>query len=205
MTDNIEQAGENIAKQITTDVQKAGSGISTRTKLEILTIIIAGAIMWYLATPVKQPDGIYIPAKIDPAVADVKKVEVACTKLEVYAPEAKQKLGLPVAEQADTNIDVLAATKVDPNDPHPKTIVSTVDIKTGKVDTEVKEDPYPWLVAENHSEVRADFGYKSSGIKVVRLSLTEEVLQVKAFHIGGNVAVDTDGTAFLGVGIGYKF
>jgi hypothetical protein len=89
-------------------------------------------------------------------------------------------------------------------------VTSVLDTKTGETTAYTKPEPYPWLAVESRGEARFDYGYKITKgstvpLPVGRLSVTHNFVQVKALHMGVNVAIDTDGTAFAGVGLSYRW
>ena len=124
-----------------------------------------------------------------------------------YQGDTKAKLRLPADVQTDPTRQVIAAAQVKP-DPRPQTVSTVVDTETGDVKTYVTVDPYPWLAIEARGEVKLHYGYKlRDGIpsQVVRLGIGYEVVRVKAFTAGVTATVDSDGDAFAGVGITYRW
>jgi CMP-2-keto-3-deoxyoctulosonic acid synthetase len=104
---------------------------------------------------------------------------------------------------------VIAATQVKA-DLHPQTVVTVIDSATGESVTIIKRDPYPWIAATQAGEVRLDYGYRAdqfsqAGKMLARLTLREDLLQLKALHIGATATMDSDGQMFAGVGLGYRW
>lgn len=172
----------------------------------VIWAAIAAAAMglWYEMKPDPAPVNQWSPAQEAHQVADVPKTDITPPKVEVYASSAKQKLNLPPAVQADQHAHVVEATHVRPDD-HPETVTTMIDDQTGKTETMIQRDPLPWLAAEQTGELRFDYGLKNGGAKVGRLSVREDLIQVKALHAGVDATLDTDGQYFLGAGVGYKW
>lgn len=177
---------------------------SLRTKAEIAVCLVFFVVVWYVATPKPAPVNQWQPAKPAGQVADVPKTALSCKPVVVYAQAAKGKLDLPQPVLADTSKYVLSADQVRP-DLHPQTITTIYDEQTGQTDTLVRLDPYPWLAAEQTGEVWVGYGVKNGGARIGLLSLTEDLVQVKALHFGVAGSVSTDGSVFAGLGAGYRW
>lgn len=171
--------------------------------LVALLILLAGLVLW-MFQPEPQPVDTWRPAAPDKRLAAVPKKDIAPPKVAVYTAPAKQKLKLPDEIKDDPNKYVLTSTRL-PKDTHPHTVTTVIDAKTGDVQTYDRREPLPWLAAEQTGELRLDYGIKNGFIKVARLSLREDLLQVKAFHAGINASIDADGKYFIGVGVGYRW
>jgi hypothetical protein len=165
-------------------------------------VVLALAWNYFRAKP--APIGSVVIAKPAPELKNAPKQDIMPPKVSVYTPPAKKKLDLPADVQDDPNKYVLGSAKL-PADTHPHTVTTVIDAKTGEVRTYDRRDPLPWLAAEQTGEIRIDYGYKTGLVKVARISLREDLLQVKALHAGINVAIDTDGAWFAGAGIGYRW
>ena len=123
-------------------------------------------------------------------------------------------LGGGIDEEGPLARHVIAATQVRGSD-RPQTVTTVIDEKTGLSQSFVKTDPYPWLGFQQHSEIRMSYGYRydfktapfgeQNTKRVGRLSLTHDFAQVKALNFGVRADVDTDGRAFAGVGLGYRW
>ena len=161
-----------------------------------------------------KPSEVSVPAMPAPEIkrAPTKAVTIK-QPLKVFAGDTKFKLKLPAAVQKNEAEHVLAATQVKGSD-RPQTITTVVNEETGQSQTFVKTDPYPWLAFENRAEVRMAYGYRydfrgglgvQAGKQVGRLSFTYDALRVKALTAGVVAQVDTDGQAFVGVGVGYRW
>jgi len=98
---------------------------------------------------------------------------------------------------------VIGAVTVKPGE-RPTTVATVVDTDTGKSETITRTESYPWLAAEQRGEVRLDLGITPKGT-AGRLSITENLLQIKAVHLGVVGSFDTSGQMFAGVGVGYKW
>jgi hypothetical protein len=167
-------------------------------------VLLASAGFWYAAAHQPAPVNAWQAAKPAEQVANLPTQPIKPPSVIVYTPKAKGKLDLPAEIQNDPDKYVLASTKL-PNDTHPATVTTVIDQKTGKAETYVRHDPLPWLAFENSGEARIDYGIKSITGTVVRLSVREDVMQVKALHFGANATLDSDGELFAGVGVGFRW
>jgi hypothetical protein len=159
---------------------------------------------WWYFKPVPAPVDTWHPATPAPQIITVPKTAIRPAKVSVYAPAAKSKLSLPQLIAADPAKHVLDASTIKADD-HPQTIVTVIDEQTGDVQTFVRSEPLPWLAAEQRGELRFDVGVKNGLATVGRLTLREDLLQVKALHAGLNASADTDGSFFVGAGVGYRW
>jgi len=177
-------------------------------KLKSLALLfIVGTLIvtvWNFFKEVPKPINQWTPAQPAPQVKDVPKVDITPTKVKVYAPKAKGKLDLPPAITNDPDVHVLDTTRVSSND-HPVTIISLIDEKTGEVQTLVRSEPLPWLAAEQRGELRFDVGIKNGIDTIGRLTVREDLLQVKALHAGLHASLDSDGRWFAGGGVGFRW
>lgn len=173
---------------------KPGFGIFLPLILVAACVTVAGYLFtrpapWQVATPAPQ-------------LAEVPKVPLQIkAPLQVYAPAAKKKLRLPPAVQQDPNKSVLAATEIKP-DTHRQTVVTVVDAATGQTETIIRREPLPWIASDHSGEIRIDYGYKH-GQAITRLSVQQNLLQLKALRAGVNATLDSDGDLFVGVGVGW--
>lgn len=178
--------------------------LSMRTKAEIAVCLVFFVVVWYEATPRPAPVNQWQPAKPAGQVAEVPKTALSCKPVVVYAQAAKGKLDLPPSLQADKDKYVLSADQVRP-DLHPQTLTTIYDASTGQTDTLYRRDPYPWLAAEQTGEVWVGYGVKNGGGRVGMMSVTEELVQIKALHFGVSGSVSTDGSVFAGLGAGFRW
>ena len=128
--------------------------------------------------------------------------------IQVHQPKAKKKLGLPKEVQENKDVSVATATQV-PRSERPQTVTTTVDTQTGQFQTYVRPDPYPWFAWDPRGEARLSYGYKTGEYHnpkpVVRLGVTYDVIRVKALTAGVTSTFDSDGQAFVGVGVAYRW
>jgi hypothetical protein len=68
----------------------------------------------------------------------------------------------------------------------------------------LRSEPYALLRAQQAGELKMSYGYKGA-VKVGRLSVSEDLLQVKGINFGLTGQIDTDGATFYGVGVSYKW
>jgi hypothetical protein len=172
--------------------------------IELLIGLVILALVWWYYTPKPPPVGDTVLATPAKELKGQPKQDITPPKVPVYTPPMKKALGLPVDVQDDPKKYVLGSAKL-PKDTHQHTVTTVIDAKTGEVQTYDRRDPLPWLAAEQTGEIRIDYGFKNGLVKVGRLSLREDMLQVKATHAGINAAVDTDGAWFVGAGVGYRW
>lgn len=149
--------------------------------------------------PVPAPVGVTLDAKPAPELKKESTVPViVAAPIQVYRPAVKKKLTLPAHVQADTNTHVVASSKT-ANDERQHTITTTLDTTTGQFATHDRTDPLPWVSVNTKSEVGVFYGIKD-GDQVLRLQARQELLQVKAVHVGVTSTIDSDGSYFVGAG-----
>ena len=183
-------------------------GIVLKVGTIVLILGTAGYGYWWFSRP-PVDTAVAVVAAPAPAVKKVKKVRTAVKSVETYVPEAKANLKLPPLVIADETKQVTGATTVKPSE-RSVTITSVIDTQTGGTTVYSKPEPLPWLAVESRGEARLDLGYKyqrgiPTPVQTVRLSVTHNFVQVKGFHLGVNAAIDTDGTLFAGLGVGYRW
>lgn len=171
---------------------------------EFFGFLLAAVALWASFRHPPAPVGTTVPATPAKELQNVPRQDIALPKVPVYTPPAKKKLDLPMDVQDDPNKYVLGSAKL-PADTHPHTITTVIDYKTGSVQTFDRRDALSWLAAEQTGEIRLEYGFKNGFTKMARLSLREDLVQIKAFHFGLNAAVDGDRDWFVGVGIGYRW
>lgn len=178
------------------------------SKIEKFGVLFVGlvvlALVWNYFKVDPAPVNTSTPAIKAPQVAAIPHQDITPPHVSVYAPAAKKKLDLPPEVQADPKQHVIEATVV-ASDDHPQTITTVIDDQTGEVQTFVRREPLPWLAAEQRGELRLDVGIKNALARVGRITLREDLLQVKALHAGLNASIDTDGQYFAGGGVGYRW
>lgn len=129
--------------------------------------------------------------------------------VRTYQGSTKVNLKLPAAVVADPQQQVIASSQVRA-DLRPQTVSTVINTETGKVETFVKTDPYPWLAWEPRGEARVAYGYKFDprrhDIKpVARLQIGYDVVRVKALTVGVTATLDSDRDAFVGLGVSYRW
>ena len=172
--------------------------------LEVLGLFVAAVLLWWHFLPDHAPVGQPKLAKTAPELNGEQKQPITPPKVQAYAPPAKRKLGLPADVQDDPNKYVLDSVKL-PNDTHPHTVTTVIDATTGEVQTFDRRDRLPWFRPEQTGEARIDYGIKNGMAKVARLTVREDLLQVKALHAGIHATLDTDGMYFVGAGVGWRW
>ena len=174
-----------------------------RTVIEIIgAIIIAGSV--YLVMHFKHEPA---PAQEGnkPKVLDTVPVqEIKPAKVIVYAPAAKVKTHIPDPEKSDPNAFVIGATAI-PASNQDQIATSVFNFNTGETKTFISKEPAPLIQIEKQYEIRASYGMKTGSGVVTRISFSDDLMQVKSFHLGADAAIDSDGEGFIGVHIAYKF
>lgn len=168
-----------------------------------LLMILAGVALWFEYRPEAVPTNTWEPVKPAPQVAKVDKVAVHPKQVQVYAPKAKAKLRLPESMQAHPEVQVIAATAITAS-AHPQSVVTTINTDTGQAETFIREEPLPWLALRRSGELSLHVGYKGMQ-KITRLSITQDMLQVKAIAAGVHAALDSDGQYFIGAGMTWRW
>ena len=169
-------------------------------RLLIVLAFVAGAAVYFAFKPDQAPPGVHNTATPAPEVAKVptERVEIV-PPIQVYKPAAKKKLKLPEPVQQDAAQHVIASSKT-ANDERQHTITTVIDANTGNATTYDRVDPLPWIAVNTKSEVGLYYGYRG-GEQVVRLQGKQELLQVKALHLGAIATADSDGETFVGAGL----
>ena len=172
-----------------------------KAMLGLLAIVAAFiAVKLWRDNTITAPVGVYSLAKVAPEMKSIPIIAIHPKTVQVYAPIAVAKLKLPDSMK---NQVVVAANEVKAT-PRPQAIVTTLNPDTGEVTTIVRQDPYKWLQATQTGEVRLAYGYRGTE-HIARLSVTEDLLQVKGINLGGTASLDHDGQHFVGVSMSYRW
>lgn len=156
--------------------------------------VVIGA--WICSTP-PEPVGKWQPAKQDKRIAGAGTETVKPTDCAVVVakPAAKQQLDLPPEIRDNPQKHVSSAVIIQPGERY-QSVVGIFDESTGKTDTLTQRMAYPLLATEHRGRAGFGYGYKS-GAQVGHLYLGETLLQIKGWHIGGEVHLFTDGTPLI--------
>lgn len=174
------------------------------TILAFALAIFAAFALGMLGTPKTAPAGttvIATPAKelrAEPTQAAQPKKGI-----QVYRKSVKKKLKLPDSVQADEQQQVVSSSKVATDD-RPHTVTTTVDLETGKFTTFDRTDPLPWVAVSTHGEAGLAYGIRN-GQMIGRVYATQDLIQVKALHVGAMATLDQDGKWFAGLRVGYRW
>ena len=175
----------------------------------VLGIIIL-ALLWGIAHTVlnrPQAGGPSIEATPAPEVRSAPSTRVPSAPVRVYTGDTKAKLKLPPEVIVNPNQQVIAATRV-PADPRPQTVTTVIDTATGDSQSYVKVDPYPLFAIEARGEASLAYGLKlRNGIQtqVARAQISYDVVRVKALTVGVVGSADSDGDAFIGARVAYRW
>jgi hypothetical protein len=178
--------------------------------LSLIAVGMAGALYHILTKP--KPEGSEsVIAKPAPAVsrAPTEFVPVKSGKVQVKKGDSKKNLKLPAEIQADDKKQVIAAVQA-PGSLRPQTISTVLDTETGKSESFIKTDPYPWFAWEPRGEAKLAYGFKFDAKQhqpkqVGRLQLGYDMVRVKALTVGVTGTLDSDRDAFIGVGLTYRW
>lgn len=139
------------------------------------------------------------PAPVARELHGVLATVVSCKPIVIYRDKVKAALGLPDEVKANPDRQVVAATKI-PRDDRAHTVSAVADLTSGRVDLFVRDDPLPWFAIEHRGAAGFARGFRS-GAPIYRLTAREDLLQLKAAHVGLVGSVDSDGQWFAGVGV----
>lgn len=138
-------------------------------------------------------------AAVAPELRRQKTETVAVGHIQAYRTPTKRELGLPQAVQASRDQYVIAATKAAAN-LHPQTVTAVLDTQTGQTQLYIRTDPLPWIAFEQHGDVSLSRGFRS-GALIYRLAGHEDLVQIKAAHVGLIGSIDSDGQWYGGIGL----
>ena len=164
--------------------------------------IVIGAM---LCSKNSAPAGEWKQAKQDNRVKGepTQTIKPKDCKVVVIAGAAKEKLELPLEIKQDTTTHITSAVTI-PSEERQQSVVTLFNETTGRTDTYTQTLQYPLLAIEQRGQLWLGYGMTRSG-QVGRILFREDLLQVKALHLGMNATVDTDGAWFAGVGVGYRW
>ncbi len=174
-----------------------------RITFEIIGAIIIAGVMYYVAALRNEPQ----PAKevTTPHVLDsVPTQEIKPAKVIVYAPAAKAKTKVPEPLKSDPGAFVIGSSTI-PASNQPQIATSVFNFNTGETKTFISKEPEPLFQMEKKYEIRASYGMKTGSGMITRLSFSDDLMQIKAFHLGADASIDSDGEGFAGVHIAYRF
>lgn len=162
--------------------------------MAVAAIAAVGFVIYWNASPAP-----WETAPESPQLRQIDNIDLVVPKIRVYAPKAKKALQLPPEVQSNPDKHVVSA--IDCGD---KTAVTVIDQRTGETDLLIQKKPLPWMAFERHGQVRLDYG--SNGTRqITRLSIQQDLIQVKALHGGISATLDSDRAFFVGIGGGVKW
>lgn len=177
--------------------------IRKRAEGAIVAAIILLGVYWWTHVPTPPTPGYHV-APLAPQLAHTPLVPINPPRVMAYAPAVKKRLGLPPEVQANQHAHVISASKL-PADDHPVTVTTLLDDQTGMETTLVRQEPLPWLAAEERGYLSVGGGFKSGEGRVARLAIGEDLIQVKALHFGIDGTMDSDGQAYGGVHVRWEW
>lgn len=178
-------------------------------EIAVVAAVLAGlywAYAWYTQPP-EIPAGITVEATVAEEVKHEAPVEIIKPpQVKAYKAAVKRSLKLPENITNDKEQHVIASSKT-ANDERPHTITTVINQHTGEVQTFDRADPLPWFDVKTKSEIGVFYGMKS-GEPTVRIEGRQELLQVKAVHMGATASADmtrAGADGFIGVGMWARF
>ena len=170
----------------------------------VLGVLAAiGTGLYFYFKPQPAPVGMHLPAAPSPQVSSETTVPVVVTApIKVYRSEVKRKLKLPDPVQANPAQHVVASSRTVP-DERPHTVTTVLDTSTGEFTTLVRAEPLPWIGVSTKTEIGAFYGVKN-GQPAWRIQAQQELLRVKALHVGAVASADVvrgDVDTYVGVGV----
>lgn len=175
--------------------------------IRLVLVLVAFGVFAWIIWPAPAPVLPMVPAAPAPVLKAVEMVSIAPPAVKVYAPKAKTKLKLSATVQADPAQHVIAASQVRA-DERPHTVITLLDERTGEATTYDRADPLPWLAPETRGELGISYGLRgdgNAGVPIGRLSLRQNLLQIKALRLGAQANIDQDGEWFVGLGVFYRW
>lgn len=180
-------------------------------------LLLAGAsfgVWQYFHHPVAGVVGEAQVATVTPSLQNFLPAPTVPPKIiYVYPKAAKDQLSqyhaLPSAVQADAKQGVVASSQVAASERR-QIVTTTLNADTGKFESYVVAQEYPWFAFENRGELNMDYGYKGNATAptldpVARLSAREDFAQIKGVHLGVTASVYSDGDYFAGIGAGWRW
>lgn len=175
----------------------------------VVAAVLAGlywAWAWYTDAP-EIPAGVTVEATQATEVKREQPTEIIKPpQIKAYKAAVKRGLKLPTAIADDKDQHVIASSKT-PNDERPHTITTVINQQTGEVQTFDRTDPLPWFDVKTKSEIGVYYGMKS-GEPTVRIEGRQELLQIKAVHVGAIATADMmrgQMDTFVGIGAWARF
>lgn len=170
-----------------------------------IAVLLALAVAWLYLKPVPGVVEEWTKPRTDSRVEDLpkKRIKPPGGVIVIDGP-AKEKLDLPDEVKENPSQHVAAAVVVR-SDERPQSVATIFDESTGEFSSLTQRMEYPWLQAEQRGQVWVGYGLKTQGAQVGRILVREDLLQLKAIHLGVTASADTDGSALIGVGAAYRW
>lgn len=162
-----------------------------------LILLVLLAMLWPRETV--APVAVRLPPAVE--VREVEKVVVKVKYVKVYPDPVKDDLDLPADVEQDPAQKVISTAKLDAEE-RPYTLIGILDTKTGDASIYARPDPQPWLKPNTLSEVGAFIGYHNSAPSV-RIEARQELLRIKAAHVGliASADVGSELNTYVGAGV----
>lgn len=181
----------------------------------VLCLVVILALAWLAYTWKAAPEvGKTVIAEPAKEVKRVPKVGVAIkAPVKVYQGGAslKKEIDLPAEVVQSETQQVIASSKIEAADDHPRTVTTVIDTATGESQTYVRTDPLPWLAWDDRGAIGMYAGIKN-GAPTIRLQARQGIFSVKAVHVGLMASIDQPVVStpvlpeyFIGVGAEYRW
>jgi hypothetical protein len=175
-----------------------------RSETYVLAAFFAALIViWWLDAPHAKPVGVSVALPSAKEVVGVATVKETVKVVYVYPKSVKPKLNLPESVVKDDLAKVTATAKLKTAD-RDYTLTSVINSETGNSLIYARLDPLPILALSHVGEASISYGIKGSDT-VGRLSVSQNILQVKSIRFGVTATLDTDGDYFAGLSANYRW
>lgn len=181
----------------------------TPTVLLLITVFLSVLYLKGCSEVTPQTSSNPVVATVSKPLVNLEKVEVALETpqkvFKVYPQSTKKKLQLPKEVINSASIHLTDSSVIKAQESAVQ-VNQVMDVTTGETTTYVSNLPPPWLAPENRGSASLDYGFKRNATTpVARLNVREDLLQVKAIHLGVSGSVYSDGDYFVGIGGEYKW
>jgi hypothetical protein len=175
-------------------------------KFKIIQWILIGFLLyWGYNTFIKEKQNNVGTAVSATPAKEVKNVERIIERpqiIYVYPKETKQKVPEDIKKNDE---EKMVASTLVKSDDHDHTVSTVLNIKTGEFKTFDYKEPLPFFRMREDGEIAVSYGFKNGLGQVGRLSIDQNIVQIKKIKIGASADVDTDSDWFAGVTVKYSW
>lgn len=163
-----------------------------------LTVIAVALYLLDYYRPL-PPVGVHVPATVAPEVKHLTTTKTIIKECAIYVlpPLAKTELELPPEVQTNLATHVVAASRVG-SSRYDHTVTTLVNDQTGVFNTLIREEPLALFRVKQSGYAGIGYGFKPGTGAVVRLTGRSDFVQIKAWDIGVDGTLDSDGAAYAG-------